>query len=540
MADKDVVADQVEGTDADVELSEDEQKMAALKEAIVIEKDELGQLRLKLTVTVPRDLLDERMGEQFDELKREAVVPGFRKGHAPLRLVEKRFAPDVGEQLKGQLISNGYLAAVEKEDLKPLGDPLFFATVSQERVDDNQTTKQVDVEQLMPLEKALPYYKLPTEGPLTFSCELELKPEFDLPKLDAIPIEKPTLSVSDEDVDKELTFRRALKGTFKPVEKGPVVADDMLYVDMKLSVESELIEKEDNFDIPARATVIKGIELPDLGKSIVGKKIGETLTCEANVPDDYDNIDIRGKQASFEFKILEIKRLDIPPIDDAFLASLGFESEKELRDAFRNVMEARLDDSLKRSLHEQIGDYLVSSTNVEVPAGLSGRQTERTISRRMIDLLQQGMPEAELAKHMDELRTKAADQVSRDLKLFFILEKIAEERDIDVSEEQLNAAIAQIAQRSNKRFDRVRDELTQGNGLSALYLQLRDEQILNALLADAVITDIASPKKSDTPAKKTKKSPAKKTAATATKTKAKAEVAKKAPKKTVKKAKKKS
>ncbi len=119
-------SEETQPSDEEQELSEEQKQMAKLKEAISIDTEEIGSLRLKLTVTVPKETVEERMGEQFAELKRDASIPGFRKGHAPMALVEKRFASDVGEQLKSQLLSSAYLAAVEKEELKPLGDPLIW------------------------------------------------------------------------------------------------------------------------------------------------------------------------------------------------------------------------------------------------------------------------------------------------------------------------------------------------------------------------------------------------------------------------------
>ncbi|MGD2110831.1 MAG: trigger factor, partial [Phycisphaerae bacterium] len=437
-------------------LSEEEQQMAKLKEAISVERESIGSLRVKLSITVPQDTMDERRGEQFAELKRDADIPGFRKGHAPLRLVEKRFASDVGEQLKNQIVGQGYLAAVEKEELKPLGDPLFWVKVKEERLDEEGKPRKVETEKLVPINDAIENIALPKEGPLVFSCELELRPEFELPELEKIPIKRPAVTIEDEDVDEEVDRLRRMRGNFVPVEDGAVEPDDMLYADMKMTVGDELIATEENFDLAARDIRVKGVPLTGFGDAVSGKKIGETLTFEARVPDDHENIDIRGKQAGFTFTIHEIKRLELPELDADLLSSIGFDSEEDLRSTVRSNLEARLDATLKRAMREQIGEYLIEKTTLEIPEGLSQRQTDRTIARRMIDMLQAGIPETEIEKSMDEMRARAHDQVVRDLKLFFILEKIAEDRKVEVSEEQINGAIAEIARQSNKRFDRVR------------------------------------------------------------------------------------
>ncbi len=508
MSDEDVAVDQEEDTPAEQEeeLSEEEKAMAKLKEAISVEREEIGALRLKLTVTIPRDAVDERRNEQFAELKRDALVPGFRKGRAPLRLIEKRFAVDVGEQLKSKLIGSGYLAAVEKESLTPLGDPLFWAKVKEERVGEDDKPRKVETEKLLPIDQVVDTIDLPKEGPLTFSCEIELKPDFALPELKKIPVKRPAVSIDDDDVETELMRMRMIRGTFQPVEDDVVEPDDLLYTDMKMSVAGEVILSEENFELAARDLRVRGIPLVGFGDAVTGKRSGDQVTLDAQVPDDHDNIDLRGRTACFDVTIREIKRLDLPPIDETFLSTTGFESEDELRATVRSSLESRLDATLRQGLQEQIGEYLVENTKLDIPEGLSQRQTDRSIARRRIAMYQAGVPETEIEKQMDELRAKTHDLAVRDLKLFFILEKIAEEREIEVTEEQINGAIAHIAQQSNRRFDRVRDELSKGDGMTMLYLRLRDQRVLQALLDDAEITETQGPKKKKTTRRrKTKK-----------------------------------
>lgn len=491
-------------TEEQVALSPEEEAVAKLKEAILVQREEIGPLRYRLTVTVPEDTLHERRSEQYAELKRDAQVPGFRKGHAPLRLIEKRFALDVGQQLKAQLVSNGYLAAVEKENLKPLGEPLFLVKTVEEQIRDDQKPHKVEVEKFVPLERAIDHIPMPREGTLTFRCEFEVTPEFELPELTKIPVRRPAVSIAKEDVDEELRRMRMGRGTFQPVHGGTIHPNDLLTADMKLSADGETIASEENVAIAARDISIRGIPLAGLGDAVKGKKVGASVTIQAVVPDDHENVDIRGKTAQFDFTIHEVKRLVIPPIDADFLASVGFDTEKELRDVIRDSLESRLEATIQEAMREQVGQYLLDHTDLEIPERLSQRQTERSVARRAIAMYQAGIPEAEVQARTDELRAKAQDQVVRDLKLFFVLQRIAEERKIDVSEEQLNAAIANIARQSNKRFDRVRDELSKNDGLFSLYLVLRDRNVLENLLEEAEIVESEAPAKEKT-AKKTKK-----------------------------------
>jgi len=514
----------------EAEPTDEEQAMAKLKEAILVERKEIGPLRLKLTITVPRDTLDERLGKQFDELRRDALIPGFRKGHAPLRLVEKRFGSDVGDQLKSQLVGSGFMAAVQKEDLKPLGDPLFCVKVLEEPAGASKGSRKSETEKLLPLDKALDHLAFPKDGPLTFSCEMELKPEFELPPLGSIPITRPALQIDDDDVEAELGRMRMNLGAYQPVEDGPIQPNDLLYASMTMSVGGQRIESDESFTLTARDARVKGVQLVGLGDALVGKTTADVVRLSAVIPEDHDRIDLRGKTAQFEFTIREVKRLEVPPLDGDLLKGMGFDSEDDLRQSLRSALESRLENTIQRAMHEQIGKYLLEHTTLEIPAGLSQRQTDRMIARRVIDMYNANVPEVEIQKSIDEMRTKAQDQAVLDLKLFFILEKIAEDRKIEVREDQINGAIAEIARRTNRRFDRVRDELSKGDGLGALYYRLRDGLAFGQLLADAEITETPPPEKAKDRKKITKKNAPK------TATKGVKNVATKSVKKTAKKA----
>jgi len=491
-------AEETEGGEgAETELSKEERLKAALKEAILVERQELGPLRLKLTVTIPRETLDQRFNEEFQELKRDALVPGFRKGHAPLKLVEKRFASDVGDQIKTQLIANGYMAALEKADVKALGDPLFCVNVKDERVGDDRQSRAVETDKLLPLDKALDSIVLPKDGPLSFSCELELKPEFEVPQLEKIPVRRPKVKITDPDVEAEVRRLCMTRATFEPVDRGPVELNDLLYADMMLTVDGQVVATDNNMELAARDLRCKGVSLVGFGNAVAGKRVSDRVDFEAVVPDDHDDLSLRGKKARFEFTLREIKRLNVPSVDERLLNVMGCETEQELRDYLRSSLEASLEDTLRKAMMGQVADYLVANTKLDIPSGLSQRQTDRAVARRMIEMYEANVAQAEIDQAADAMRVKAQEQAVRDLKLYFILEKIAEDREIDVSEEELNSAIANIARRSNQRFDRVRDDLHKSDRLASLFLFMRDQKVLDTLLDQAEVTEVEGPETSD-------------------------------------------
>lgn len=454
-----------QGVDETAEADEAEKSPEdKLKEVITVDLEDVGTLRKRMTVTVPGENIQERLDEQFSELQRERDVRGFRRGRAPRRLVEKTYGSEVRDITKEQLVSQAYLAAVDREDIQVLGDP------------------DLDFDKI----------ELPDEGKdLEFSCEIEIKPEFELPKLEKIPVEKPVVTITDEDVDRQIERLLMRFGRFEPVEEGgDIQEDDLVTADVKATSGDEVIFDETATQFGARPSRVGGIALESLGDDLAGAKVGDQRTIEATVPDDYEKEELRGKPVKIDFTIRDIRRMVLPELTDEFAQMLGLETVDELKAMIRAESESRIDQEIQRGMRNQIRQYLADNTELEVPPGLSSRQTQRAVQQRMIDMQRQGVPEAEIEKHLDELQTTAKEQAANEIKMFFILEKLAEQFEFEVSEDEINGQIAQIAQSSGRRFDRVRDELMRRGGVEALYVNIRDEKVIDRLLQDAEITEV--------------------------------------------------
>jgi len=258
---------------------------------------------------------------------------------------------------------------------------------------------------------------------------------------------------------------------------------------LKMTCDDTVLKEEEEVRLAARPQVVDGVALEKLDEVLVGAKIGDTRQITGQMPDDYEKEAFRGKPADFAITVKQIQRLHLPAIDEAFLNQWGFESESDLRAWVRSELESRLDEQVQEHLAAQVCDYLVKNTSFELPERLSERQINRAIARRMIDMYQQGVPPAEVEKQLDALKTSARQQALDDLKLAFVMEKLAEQVEAEVTEGEINSQIAAIAQRQGRRFDRVRDELSKQGAIADLYVRLRDRKIIDQLIAKAKITD---------------------------------------------------
>jgi trigger factor len=455
--------DQVESTEQQEEQTEQE---TPLKDRISVDVEDAGTLRKKVKVTVPREVISERLDKQFKELRGEAALPGFRKGHAPRVLIEKRFGKDVTDEVRTAIVAESYDAAVEKESLDVLGQP-------------DLDPKTIE---------------LPTEGNLEFSCEVEIKPQFELPSIEGIEVKKPKIEVSDEDVTREIDRFRALRGTFQATNE-PIKADDMIVGDVVVTAEGQEVSKQEGQSMHARARVFEGMAFENFGDVIVGAKPGDTRTVEGTLPDDYEKQELRGKKATVAVTVKEVKRMVLPEMNAELLSGMGFESEEEMRKFIRERLTGRLDQEVQRAMRTQVEQYLLENVKFDLPEKLSGRQTERAVMRRVLQMRNQGVPDAEISKHMDDLRVRVQEQTRNDLKLFFVMNKIAEQLEVDVTEGELNARIAQIAQAYGRRFDRIRDDMMKDGSIESLVLEIRDAKVVDKIIEKAKITEEAVPAK---------------------------------------------
>jgi trigger factor len=441
-----------------------------LKTDVKVEQQEIGVLRKELRITVPAHIIADHMEHNYKELMHDAFVPGFRKGRAPRRLIEKRFGHEVRESLTTQIVGQSYYAVVENEKLDVLGDPVFAITTDAGA-------------KLVNFDEALQHLKLPDGGDFTYACEIELKPTFELPELKGIPIQAPKVKITAEMVAEQILHQRKRNGRFEPVGDA-AQADDQVIADVVLTVGGQEVKREDNVTVGVRPTRVDNIPLMNLGDALLGAKPGETRTVACTISDDYERPDLRGQAGQFEFKIHELKRLVPEDLSD-FLKIWGFDHEDDARKYFHGQLEQERDELVGRAKKAQIEEYLLAQTKLDLPEQFSARQTDRAVVRRILELQQRGVPMSDIEVKIDELRTSAKEQVARDLKLAFILGKVAETLDMHVTDEEVNTAIAQMAAAYGRRFDRVRDDLQNRGLLDSLVQQIREEKCLARLLDQA-------------------------------------------------------
>ncbi len=463
-------------------MDEDEQQQTtASKNIVTIE--EVGPCKKKVIIEIPEEAIREATDEQYDNLGKEAIVPGFRKGRAPRRLLEKRFGKETLEQVKLKLLADASKAAIEEKELEVLGE------------------YDIDFEKI----------ELPAEGSLKFDFEVEVRPEFDLPLLEGIPVTKTKLEVTDEQIDREIEQLRRMAGVWTPREDGAVQVEDQIIADAVIKTEGqEEEEKLNNIEIYVRANGFVGeVPVEKLDELLIGAKAGDTKQTNIEAPKTYFREKYRGKKVDIEISVKDIKWLKPADIDDTFLKRLGVENESELREQLHDILHSRLENQARIDMAEQIYQYLLNNTDFDPPLDVVGAQATTVLKRQYVNLLSRGLSREQVDQQMEQLRASSEEQAKQQLKTFFIMDKVAEKLEIEVSEEEINGRIAELAIQQKQRPERMKEQMERDGSLDQFRLEVHDSKCIAKLLESAQVTE-KEPDKKVKPTKKAKeKSPKK-------------------------------
>ncbi len=332
--------------------------------------------------------------------------------------------------------------------------------------------------------------EIPASGPMTLSLEIEVTPQFELPNIEKIAVKRPKLEANEDRLNLAIENLRKHFGEWRSAA-GPATAEDVVLADVKVQdPDNNIITSQPSVQLAVKGGSIAGIRFDDLGEKLTGAIAGATITLEGIAPETHPQPTLRGKKLTVTMDVKEVRHLHLPEVTEDFAKSLGFDSLEELKKDLRERLVFQLELETKNAMAQQVYRYLILNTKLDLPANLSQRQMVNVMRRCATELMQRGVPEADIAQNIDQLRVSSAQQAAVDLKLFFILSKLAAQFNIEVSEGELNARIATIATQYGRRPERLRHQLAQQGQLEQMFLQVRDGKLVDKLLETAEITEV--------------------------------------------------
>ncbi len=441
-----------------------------------VDVSDSGPWKKKVSVTVLRAEIDKELDRQYSELRWKAEVPGFRKGRAPRRLVEKRYGEDITNQTKLKVMGQAFEQIEEEQDFEVLGEVDF------------------DPEKV----------EMPEEGDFTWEYQIEVKPEFEMPHLEGVKIEKPMFEVTEERINEAIMEMRNRQGQTVELKDDEAQQNEWVQADVVLKVDG-VDEEERIEDHPIRvdSTALMGVMIEDMGEILSGAKIGQTKNCKATVTDTHQKEEYRGKEAEFTIEVKGIRRLIPAELNEDFYQALGVSDEAELQQRIEEGLEQQAEGEIRRMMSQQVYKYFDEQVEFELPEGVAARHADRFLARQYYDLLQKGVAREMIDENLEKLRASSSGEANRQLKMSFIMEDVAEKLAINITDMEVNGVIAQIAAQYGRRPERVREELEREERLETLEHQIRDERAVDRILEMANIVD--APIKEPEPEEKPKK-----------------------------------
>ncbi len=415
-----------------------------------------------VTVTVAREDIDRYLDNAYNDLMPTANVPGFRIGRAPRKLVESQFKKDVGEQIKGSLLMDSLGQISDEQDFTAIGEP------------------DVNVDSL----------EIPQEGPMTFEFNIEVRPDFEMPQWKGLKLKRAVRDFTDEDVDQQLEKMLTRFGQLVPHE-GPAAVGDYLTVNMVSSLDDKQLASAQELVMRIRPTLsFPDGQLEGFDKLIDGAKADDKRSAKVELTDDAPNEEVRGKTVDIEFEVLEVKKLKLPELTEDFLKEMGdFETEEKLREAIQANLQRQLEYEQQQQIRGQITASLTEAADWELPQGLLKRQSARELERSVMELRRAGFSEEEIRARENLLQQNSAASTEKGLKEHFILERIAEEANIEAEEGDFQKEIFLIAAQSGESPRRVRAQIEKRGMMDVLQNQIIERKVLELVQGEAKFKD---------------------------------------------------
>jgi trigger factor len=402
---------------------------AKTKLALDVQIEDVGPCKKHVKVAIPRSDVEKQFTESLGDMTKEAHVPGFRPGHAPRGLVEKRFRKEVANQVKSALLMASLEQLDEDYKLNPISQP------------------NLDVAAI----------ELPDDGPMKYEIEVEVRPDFPLPAYKDLTVKRPSKTIGEADVDASLKSFLERYAQLVPKLEGGAELSDFITADLKFHKDGEALNeaKEIQFRLQPELRFQDG-HIPNLEGVLKGAKPGESKEATAQIGSSSPDPRLRGQSIGVTVVVHDLKTLRMPEVDETFLRGIGFDSLDDLRTGLREVLERRLEFQKREALRREIVDQLLDKTPIDLPADLVSRQEALTLRRRFHELRESGLDEASIRAREAQIRANVHESTLQSLKEFFLLAKIAEAEGIKVEDEDLEAEILALAARTDESPRRIR------------------------------------------------------------------------------------
>ena len=433
---------------------------------------DLSPCKKQLRIEVDAETVDAKFDAVAKDFRRQAQLPGFRPGKAPLANVMRSYGGKIADEAKRALMADSYGQALKDKDLKPVIMP--------------------EIEEL----------QFGHGKPFQYMATLEVSPSFDLPEYEGLEVEKERRSVTDDDVKKALAKLQDQRVEYKDVER-PMAENDFVVVNYKGTI--------DDKPITDTVKVARGLSeqsnawlhlkrnplVPGLVEALIGGNKGDKKTVPVKFPEEFIYEELVGKEGQFEVEIVDIKEQSLPELDDTFAKSFGAEGIDKLTEGVEADLKNELEYSEKQSIRNQCVQKLLEKVTCDLPETIVNQATRAVVHNIVQSNHNRGVSKDVIEENKDDIYSNAKSNAEVRVKANYILAQIAEKEGIKVTEQELSRQISAMAMQQKIKPQKMADQLKENGGIYEVQEEILNSKVIDLLEEKAKITEVDPKPESD-------------------------------------------
>ncbi|MEE4022662.1 trigger factor [Gordonia sp. PKS22-38] len=420
--------------------------------------EQLGPTRVKLNVEVPFEELSGEFDRTYRSLAQQIRIPGFRPGKAPAKLIEARVGRDsILAQVVNDALPGKYSQAVAETETKAIGQP------------------EIDLADLV------------YGDPITFTAEVDVRPEIELPDYSTLAVEVDAIEIDDAEVEEQVEGLRARFGTLKGVDRG-AENGDFVSIDLAATVNGEAVDEASTEGLSHE--VGSGQLIDGLDEALIGVKAGETK--------EFTTTLVAGEHAGDEAQVTvtvnSVKERELPELDDEF-AQMASEHDTvaELRESLVDRVKQSKKMEQANAIRDKVLEELIAKVEIPLPEKVVAEEVEGQ-QHQIVHAL--GHDDEQVAKFLEaqgktreEWDAEAREEAEKSVKTQLLLDAIADQQDTEVSQDELTQQILFQAQRYGMQPQEFIQQLQSAGQVGAVYADVRRGKALAGIVSDVTVTD---------------------------------------------------
>lgn len=418
---------------------------------------EVATCRYKIDVKVDVDEVKKEYKQMLETLRSRVAIKGFRHGHAPDRVLLRRYGEDLTKDVTSKLFQETFTNALKENELSPLGEP------------------NIDFESL----------EATSGKAFEFEAEIDVRPNIELPEYKGIKLVQEVEKVEDKDVEENLENMRKGFAEFNETEEG-FKKGYALTADLTMSEGDNQIMARDDFRVPPEAVYLMGVEVKDLQEQLEGLKVGEEKLFNVDVPESFYQKDAAGKNVDIKVVVKKVEESILPELNDELAKKVGFENIDKVKERIREGMEAEKKQAADAETAKKMVEDFMAKIEMELPEEYINKQVEsRTnASREAVETAEEA-DKAEAQKKFEEAEKSALEEVTESVKRSVILDTIADKESIEVQEADVMTYIDGMARQYGMPAEQMLKMVQQQNSMYYIVQDVRDGKVIEFLMKNA-------------------------------------------------------